>query len=97
MSDNTHPAVAKFRQEGTHEWQSREGDTDATQIAAIIDAQVEATLALAYEQRTANLIALWSNPQSRQEDMNGNPMTYSINSDTPGKIIEQILERLGLA
>jgi hypothetical protein len=57
MSENTHPAVAKFRQEGVHEWQSQEGETDATVLAAILDAQVEATLALAYEQRTANLLA----------------------------------------
>lgn len=60
------------------------------------DALIQATLALAYEQRTANLIALWSNPQSRQEDINGNPMIYSVNSDTPGKLIEQIIERLGI-
>lgn len=57
MSDNTHPAVAKFRQEGVHDWQGEEGSTDATQLATILDAQVEATLALAYEQRTANLLA----------------------------------------
>jgi len=57
MSSNTHIATAKFRQEGVHEWQSEEGLTDATNIAAALDAQTEATLALAYEQRTANLIA----------------------------------------
>ena len=57
MNTNTHPAVAKFRQEGVHEWQSDEGLTDATSIATILDAQVEASLALAHEQRTANLIA----------------------------------------
>jgi hypothetical protein len=55
---NTHIAVAKFRQEGVHEWQSEEGSTEATNIAAALDAQTEATLALVYEQRTANLIAL---------------------------------------
>lgn len=62
MSDNagnTHVATARFRQEGVHEWQSEQGITDATLIAAALDAQTEATLALAYEQRTANLIALF--------------------------------------
>ena len=57
MSSNTHVATAKFRQEGVHEWQFEEGSTDATNLAAAMDAQAEATLALAYEQRTANLIA----------------------------------------
>jgi hypothetical protein len=41
--------MTKFRQEGVHEWQAEEGSTDATQLATILDAQVEATLALAYE------------------------------------------------
>ena len=62
MSDtagNTHVATAKFRQEGVHEWQSEQGITDATLIAAALDAQAEATLALAYEQRTSNLIAFY--------------------------------------
>jgi hypothetical protein len=58
MRSNTHVATAKFRQEGVHEWQSEEGSTDATNLAAALDAQTEATLAIAYEQRTANLIAL---------------------------------------
>jgi len=57
MSSNTHMSMTKFRQEGVHEWQADEGSTDATNIAAAIDAQTEATLALAYEQRTANLMA----------------------------------------
>jgi len=59
MSGNTHVATAKFRQEGVHEWQSEQGITDATLIAAALDAQTEATLALVYEQRTANLIAFY--------------------------------------
>ena len=58
MSDyNPNIEAAHFRQGGVHEWQAEEGQTDATLIAAIIDAHVEATLAVAYEQRTANLIA----------------------------------------
>lgn len=61
MADNTHIATAKFRQEGVHEWQSQEGETDATCLAAAMDAQTEATLALAYEQKTANLLAMQAN------------------------------------
>lgn len=57
MPGNDHVAVSKFRTEGVHDWQADEGQTDATCIAAAIDANTEATLALAYEQRTANLIA----------------------------------------
>lgn len=57
---NTHFATAKFRQEGVHEWQAEEGSTEATNLAAAIDAQTEATLALAYEQRTANLISAFA-------------------------------------
>ena len=65
---NTHIAMAKFRQEGVHEWQSREGETGESCIAAILDAQVEATLALAYEARTANLIALSQTPNLENHD-----------------------------
>lgn len=65
---NTHPQLAELRVGGVHEWQSEEGSTDATNIAAILDAQVEATLALAYEQRTANLIALLQTPNLTGHD-----------------------------
>jgi hypothetical protein len=51
-------------------------------------AQVEATLALAYEQRTANLIALWIDPNANELPLNG--LDY-------GGIAQQIKERLGLA
>lgn len=60
LSGNNHAAVSKFRTEGVHEWQSAEGQTEATEVAAALDANTEATLALAHEQRTANLIALYS-------------------------------------
>jgi len=83
MSDNTHVAAAKFRQEGVHEWQSSEGYTDATNLATALDAQTEATLALAYEQRTANLIALFG------EGFAGSDLNYSY-------LNKQIRERLGL-
>lgn len=38
-------------------WMSEEGMTDATMVAGAIHTQALATLALAHEQRTANLIA----------------------------------------
>ena len=56
MQGNDYVSVAKFRMEGVHDWQSDEGITDATLICAALDAQTQATLALAFEQRTANLI-----------------------------------------
>ncbi|WP_394253673.1 hypothetical protein [Arthrobacter pityocampae] len=86
-SSNTHTATAKFRQEGVHEQQSHEGATDATLIAAILDAQTEATLALAFEQRTANLIAMW-------RDGAVDPGAPGINY---GALLGQIKERLDLA
>jgi len=46
-----------------------------------------ATLALAHEQRTANLIALWTEPNADITPMGG--INY-------GNIAEQIKERLGL-
>lgn len=84
MTDNTHTQLAQLRAAGVHEWQAYEGSTDATNIAAILDAQVEATLALAYEQRTANLIAI----------RNG---TYpSLSGEDYAKLSTAILERIGL-
>jgi len=96
MSENTHIAVARLRQEGVHEWQSEEGSTDTTNIAAALDAQTEATLALAYEQRTSNLISLWSKPHMTVQDYNGNDMTYSIKPEMTGDLLSEILERLDL-
>lgn len=52
-----HAGAARARLGWVEEWQSRESDSDATQIANVLAAQVHATLALADEQRTANLIA----------------------------------------
>lgn len=57
MSGNVHVTTAEFYQKGVHDWQGEEGQTDATHLATIIDAQTEATLALAFEQKTANMIA----------------------------------------
>lgn len=91
MTDSTHPAVAKFRQEGVHDWQSEEGSTDATNLAAILDAQVEATLALAYAQDTANLIAYQANvEQSYFKTL------QKARSGQANALNRQIIERLGL-
>jgi hypothetical protein len=91
MSDNTHPAVAKFRQKGVHGWQSEQGATDATCLAAILDAQVEATLALAYEQRTMNLIAYQANVERSYHQT-----LTRARSGQANELNRQIIERLGL-
>jgi hypothetical protein len=62
-------------------------------------ALAEATLALAYEQRTANLIALWSMPEPEAaglasaagKDRDG------VEKDIWNGLASQIIERLGLA
>ena len=56
------------------------------------DAIIQATLALAYEQRIANLIAMWSNPQCSI----GN-VAWSMGEETLGQFLQKILERLGVA
>lgn len=84
LPGNDFLAVAKFRLEGVHDQQCDEGLTDAAMLAAAIDAQVQATLALAYEQRTANLIAL---SVARQP---------SVLNDLWEHLMEDIATRLGL-
>lgn len=86
LPGNDHAAVSKFRTEGVHEWQSVDGQTDATGIAAALDANTEATLAVAHEQRTANLIALYSCDDWQ------NKMTIS----KWDQVAQQIEARLGL-
>lgn len=88
---NTHIATAKFRQEGVHEWQSREGDTDATNLAAALDALTEATLAVAYEQQTANMIAYQANVERSYMQ----PIKYPRSANA-GALNADINERLGL-
>lgn len=83
MSENQHHERAKSR--------LHNGTT-----SEVARAQAEATLALAYEQRTANLIAMWAAPSAALHDTNGNPVTYSVNVDTPGELLQEILERLGV-
>lgn len=55
-----------------------------------------AFLALAYEQRTANLLALWANPSCAIKDpFTGNDVTWGVTEDRIGKLLEEILQRLG--
>lgn len=62
------------------------------------DAQLtSATLALAYEQRTANLIALWSNPEVTLMDLSrGEQRTCGVGTEVMDKVLAEIIERLGL-
>jgi hypothetical protein len=50
-----------------------------------------ATLALAHEQRTANLIALWSNPES-----SSGSVTWGIGDERIGQMLQEIQQRLGV-
>lgn len=84
LSGNDHAAVSKFRTEGVHEWQGEEGATDATCIAMAIDANTEATLALAFEQRTANVIAMAAQCTANGRKELGQPF------------IAEAIERLGM-
>ena len=80
MSENEHHTRAKSRlHNGTTNEVSR--------------AQAEATLALAYEQRTANLIALYSmDDDARQGMIDG----AGMHSEHWVSVTKQIKERLGL-
>jgi hypothetical protein len=66
---------------------------DAQHIVGLLDANMQATLALAYEQRTANLIALWSNPQA--SGMNGD-VTWGVSDERIGELLQEIQQRLGV-
>jgi hypothetical protein len=57
MSVNHHGAAAGSILTNDKAWTVGWETADAQHIAAHIEAQAEATLAVAYEQRTANLIA----------------------------------------
>lgn len=92
LESNTHFSKAKFLQEGVHEWQTHEGQThegttDASAICMALDALIESNLAVAYEQRTANLIAL-----AQMEHRNAGGIGFSPDYDSAA-----IHERLDLA
>jgi len=68
--------------------------TEAMSLGAI---QAQATLALAYEQRTANLIALWSNPEITLWDVKtGRQRTTNIGLEVMDQLRAEIFERLEL-
>lgn len=58
--------------------------------------EAHATLALAFEQRTANLIALWSNPGCSTLGSTGNAVTWGIGEELVGKLLQEIQQRLGV-
>jgi hypothetical protein len=86
MSDNAAEASRMLSESSLiNEWTEEERLIFATR------AQAEATLALAYEQRTANLIAMWSKPSTSV----GN-VTWGIGEETAGQFLQEIIERLGV-
>ncbi len=50
-----HAEKARTELDFVHEWMAEEGQTDATQLASALEAQVHATLALVEQQRIANM------------------------------------------
>lgn len=54
----SHYAEANRLIDELHDWQSREGETDTAMLTVALEAQAQAALALAEQQRIANLIAL---------------------------------------
>jgi len=73
--------TTEYTAENTHAYAAQFGELTCE------ERQIEATLAVAYEQRTANLIALWIDPKTAAQQMSG--INY-------GKLAIQIRERLGL-
>ena len=78
MTSNPHIKTAERRMDGVHEWQAEEGSTDATMIAVALDALTEAQLAVAYEARTANLVALWTAYDTRREPRKAHELLTQI-------------------
>ena len=71
---------------------------DAQHITLHLEALTKATLAVAYEQRTANLIALWAMPEELASSLAsasgvGND---GVQKDIYAGVAQQILGRLGL-
>lgn len=89
LESNTHFSRAKFHMEGVHEWQSHEGTTDATLICTALDALMESNLAVAYEQRTANLLTLLGQLQDLELTDEGKARA--------NKLADAVDERLDLA
>ena len=84
-------------QDSIHDWQSEEGQTDATMLAGQLEVianellrAADASLDLAYEQRTANLIAYLD--LASRLDLAYHPSVAVLKS-----VQADIEERLGLA
>lgn len=90
IESNTHFSKAKFMQEGLHDWQGREGETDATMVCTAIDALVESNLAVAYEARTENLLTLVGQMIDIKDQMSEGERAQVM------KVQAQIVERLDL-
>lgn len=91
LESNTHFSKAKFLQEGVHDWQGEEGQTDATMICTALDALVESNLAVAYEKRTENLLTLVGQMIIGKEQLSEGERAEVM------KVQAQIVERLDLA
>lgn len=59
-------------------------------VTALLQTNARATLALAYEQRTANLIAIWQTGEIRSGDE-----TFGIMAEYRMSLYKEIAERLG--
>lgn len=85
MSGNPHAKDSENLTEMMGEnWIAHEGMTDATGIATMIQANTEATLALAFEQRTATMLKSLSWEPTRPGD------------SADAELQAQIVRRLGL-
>lgn len=88
MNENHHAAAAGSILSGDKAWTVGWETVDAQHLAAHIEASVEATLAVAYEQRTANLIAACNAEVSGQGRLRGDGIVFDRHNE--------ILDRLGL-
>jgi purine-nucleoside phosphorylase len=68
LKGNPHARYAEAHADTMEDWMGSEGITDATMIAVALDAQTQAALAVAYEQRTVALLAYSQHPLATEED-----------------------------
>ncbi|GAA4915654.1 hypothetical protein [Nesterenkonia rhizosphaerae] len=94
LPGNPHAKDAEFTTGDLREWIAREGETDATMLAVVLDSQAQATLAVAYEQRTANLIATLD--LLHTYEMTAEPKRTKAMPNMEQEIQGQLRARLGL-
>lgn len=88
LPGNPHAELAEDDIEYPGAWNELEA------VTALLQTSARATLALAYEQRTANLIALWASPGNLPDGSYDKGMEMSgVNY---GDLANQIKTRLGL-